>query len=278
MGSNQSVHGGRKDTVRDAEDTGWFVWNMATWDLREEVSVSAKATEPDVDEFALAGVEPEPCVVAPGPRVKRSPCHFECRYLQTIRVPAATAVATVDLVIGRVEHDQRADDAGGRCPGSVIDSRPSPGLDDVARGWQPYVRSTMRCSLRLAGPLAVAAVAAASLAACGSSSSSQPAYCSDRSDLQQSVSDLKDVNVTSSGALRAQVSKVDQSARALVASAKSDFPQQTSAISSSVAALNGSARSVAAAPSAKGVVSVGQDVAGVVSAAQAFSDATKDKC
>lgn len=109
--ANQSVHGGRKDTVLNAEETGWFVWNMATWDLREEVSASAKAAEPGVDEFELAGVESEPSVMAPGPRVKQSPCHFECRYLQTIRIPAATPVASVDLVIGRVEHIHIADEA-----------------------------------------------------------------------------------------------------------------------------------------------------------------------
>jgi flavin reductase (DIM6/NTAB) family NADH-FMN oxidoreductase RutF len=108
--ANQSVHGGRKDTVRNAEETGWFVWNMATWDLREDVSASAKAAAPGVDEFELLGVEAEPCVLAPGPRVKRSPCHFECRYVQTIRIPAATEVATVDLVIGRVEFIHVADE------------------------------------------------------------------------------------------------------------------------------------------------------------------------
>lgn len=137
----------------------------------------------------------------------------------------------------------------------------------------------MRSSLRRMGSLTVAATVAASLAACGSSSSSdKPAYCSDLSDLQQSVSDLKGVDVTSSGAVQAQLSKVKDSARALVASAKADFPQQTSAISSSVSALDASAKSLAAAPSAKGAVTVGQDVGSVVTAAQAFADATTDKC
>ena len=52
----------------------------------------------------------EGCALAPGPRFKESPCHLECRYVQTIRVPAATTVATVDLVIGRVEHVHVADE------------------------------------------------------------------------------------------------------------------------------------------------------------------------
>ncbi|MHB1930582.1 MAG: flavin reductase family protein [Acidimicrobiales bacterium] len=102
--ANQSVLGGKKDTVRNAEETGWFVWNMATWELREAVNVSSKATPPEVDEFELAGLEKAPSQESAVPRVRRSPCHFECRYLQTVRLPASTDVATVDLVIGRVER------------------------------------------------------------------------------------------------------------------------------------------------------------------------------
>lgn len=108
--ANQSVLGGRKDTVSNAEETGWFVWNMATWDLREAVNLSSRAVDRQTNEFELTGLTAGPSVVAPAPRVVDSPCHFECRYLQTVRIPAATETATVDLVIGRVEHIHIADD------------------------------------------------------------------------------------------------------------------------------------------------------------------------
>ena len=39
--ANQLPDGRRKDTVVNAEETGWFTWNMATWDLREAVNISA---------------------------------------------------------------------------------------------------------------------------------------------------------------------------------------------------------------------------------------------
>lgn len=100
--ANQSVLGGRKDTVVNAEQTGWFVWNMATWALREAVNISAMALTPEVDEFDRAGVTKAPCIDAPGPRVAESPCHFECEYLQTVRLPGNSKVGTVDMVIGRV--------------------------------------------------------------------------------------------------------------------------------------------------------------------------------
>lgn len=37
--ANQSVLGDRerKDTVKNAEETGWFVWNMATYDLEKQL-------------------------------------------------------------------------------------------------------------------------------------------------------------------------------------------------------------------------------------------------
>lgn len=102
--ANQSVLGDheRKDTVKNAEETGWFVWNMATYDLREAVNLSSKTLPPEEDEFNFAGVTKEKCIEAPGYRVKESPVHFECEYVQTIRIPTGDPVSTVDIVIGRV--------------------------------------------------------------------------------------------------------------------------------------------------------------------------------
>jgi hypothetical protein len=38
---NQSVTGERKDTVINAEQTGIFVWNLATWDTPEVNNITA---------------------------------------------------------------------------------------------------------------------------------------------------------------------------------------------------------------------------------------------
>ena len=45
-----------KDTVWNIEQTGEFVFNMATYDLREEVNLSSNFVGPDVDEMAMAGL------------------------------------------------------------------------------------------------------------------------------------------------------------------------------------------------------------------------------
>lgn len=107
--ANQHTDGRRKDTVLNAEETGWFVWNMATWDLREAVNISAMALGPDEDEFEKAGVTKADCIDAPGARVAESPCHFECSYLSTHRLPGNSPVGSIDVVYGRVERIHVAD-------------------------------------------------------------------------------------------------------------------------------------------------------------------------
>ena len=102
--ANQYPDGRRKDTVLNAEQTGWFVWNMATWALRDAVNISAMALDPDEDEFEKSGVTKAGCIDAPCARVAESPCHFECSYLSTHRLPGNSAVGTVDVVYGRVER------------------------------------------------------------------------------------------------------------------------------------------------------------------------------
>lgn len=100
--ANQYPDGRRKDTVINAEETGWFVWNMATFELREAVNISAMAVPPEEDEFDAAGVTRAACIDAPGMRVAKSPAHFECRYLSTHRLRGDSNAGWVDVVFGQV--------------------------------------------------------------------------------------------------------------------------------------------------------------------------------
>ena len=92
----------KKDTTKNIEDTGWFVWNMATYDLREAVNKSAMYVPPEEDEFETAGVTKLDSIESAVPRVAESPCHFECEYLSTHRINANTSVATIDIIFARV--------------------------------------------------------------------------------------------------------------------------------------------------------------------------------
>jgi flavin reductase (DIM6/NTAB) family NADH-FMN oxidoreductase RutF len=100
--ANQTTDGRRKDSVVNAEQSGEFVYNMVTYDLREAMNLSAQQAPPDVDEFELAGVTKAPSRLVKAPRVAESPIQFECRYHQTIRLPGHGTMGTVDIVIGRV--------------------------------------------------------------------------------------------------------------------------------------------------------------------------------
>jgi len=108
--ANGYPDGRRKDTVINAEQTGWFIWNMAVWDLREAVNLSAQAFPMEVDEFEMAGVTKGDCVDSSAPRVAESPCHFECRYLSTQRLRGNSNVGNVDVVFGEVVRIHIKDD------------------------------------------------------------------------------------------------------------------------------------------------------------------------
>jgi flavin reductase (DIM6/NTAB) family NADH-FMN oxidoreductase RutF len=100
--AGQNSFGRRKDTVVNSEQTGEFVWNMATYELREAVNKSAEEVPPEVDEFVLAGVTKAPSHAVKPCRVAESPVHFECVYHQTIRLPGNSMLSTSDVVFGRV--------------------------------------------------------------------------------------------------------------------------------------------------------------------------------
>jgi flavin reductase (DIM6/NTAB) family NADH-FMN oxidoreductase RutF len=100
--ANQKTDGHRKDSVVNAEQTGEFVHNMVTYDLREAMNLTAQQVPPEVDEFELAGLAKAPSRLLKAPRVAKSPVHFECRYHQTVRLSGNRTMGTVDIVIGEV--------------------------------------------------------------------------------------------------------------------------------------------------------------------------------
>jgi flavin reductase (DIM6/NTAB) family NADH-FMN oxidoreductase RutF len=100
--ANQSSFGRRKDTTANVEATGQFVWNMATYDLRQAVNLTSAELSPEVDEFEYAGLGKLPSRRVRPPRVAESPIHFECEHMTTLRIPGNGVMGTVDVVFGRV--------------------------------------------------------------------------------------------------------------------------------------------------------------------------------
>lgn len=94
---------GFKDTVRNAELTGEFTWNLATRPLAERMNASSAMVPPEIDEFILAGLTPVPAALIGAARVAESPVNFECRVTQILQLrDAAGAEVSTWLVLGEV--------------------------------------------------------------------------------------------------------------------------------------------------------------------------------
>jgi len=94
---------GAKDTLCNVQDTGEFVWNLATRPLAEAMNASCAAVAPEVDEFALAGLAAVPSRMVNAPRVAESPVAFECKVTQIVQLQRADGETMPTwLVLGEV--------------------------------------------------------------------------------------------------------------------------------------------------------------------------------
>lgn len=94
---------GEKDTLRNVQASGEFVWNLATAPLAEAMNITCTAVAPEVDEFALAGLTPAPSRLVQAPRVAESPVAFECRVTQVVQLQNISGEAVPTwLVLGEV--------------------------------------------------------------------------------------------------------------------------------------------------------------------------------
>ncbi|KAI4741629.1 hypothetical protein E4T50_07953 [Aureobasidium sp. EXF-12298] len=100
--SNRTPEGKRKDTVVNAEETGFFGWNLATYSLREQVNITAQQLDPIEDEFTHANLQKEDAEKIPVSLVKESPVRFECQFDRVIELPGNPPMGTVDIVFGKV--------------------------------------------------------------------------------------------------------------------------------------------------------------------------------
>ena len=100
--SSRNVGNKSKDTLRNIEETGEFVVNMATWELREKIATTSRFVEPEADEFEVAGLTKVPSRYVAPPRVAESPIHLECRYHSTMTLPSNQRSTAHHVVLGNV--------------------------------------------------------------------------------------------------------------------------------------------------------------------------------
>ena len=75
---------GRKDSLVFVEETGEFVCNLATFELRSAVVATSANFPRGVNEMAEAGLDAVPSRLVRPPRIAAAPCALECKLLQII--------------------------------------------------------------------------------------------------------------------------------------------------------------------------------------------------
>jgi flavin reductase (DIM6/NTAB) family NADH-FMN oxidoreductase RutF len=92
-----------KDSVQNIQETGEFVWNLATMDLAKQMNATAAHVPRDVCEFEIAGLTQAPCRLVSVPRVAESHASFECKLTQIIQLQGADGrKAEAWLTLGEV--------------------------------------------------------------------------------------------------------------------------------------------------------------------------------
>ncbi len=91
-----------KDTAANVRDTGEFVINMVTADLKDQMNASAAHVSRSTSEFEVAGLTPAASELVAAPRVGESPVNLECRLVQIIQLRSSSPKIVNNLVIGEV--------------------------------------------------------------------------------------------------------------------------------------------------------------------------------
>ncbi|HET8992748.1 MAG TPA: flavin reductase family protein [Rhodococcus sp. (in: high G+C Gram-positive bacteria)] len=130
---------GRKDSLRNIEETGEFVINVASVPLMDQVNASSAPFAHDVDEFAAVGLDAEPSERVRPPRVAQSPASIECTLHRVIEV-GDSFVVMGDVVAVTVRQDVLAEDDA---PDFAL-LAPASRLGRIEWGLTPAVRSIDR--------------------------------------------------------------------------------------------------------------------------------------
>ncbi|WP_327174478.1 flavin reductase family protein [Streptomyces sp. NBC_01335] len=89
---------GRKDSLRNIEQTGSFVVNLAPEQLFEQINATSTDFPHGTSEFEAVGIATEPSLRVAPPRVAASPVALECELHSTVLLGDST------VVFGRVVH------------------------------------------------------------------------------------------------------------------------------------------------------------------------------
>ena len=91
---------GRKDSLRNIEETGVFAVNIVEYAMREEMNLTSGSYPAGTDEFAPAGVPKAACEGIDCPRVAGAPATLECRMTEILTLKGAGNFLILGEVVG----------------------------------------------------------------------------------------------------------------------------------------------------------------------------------
>lgn len=89
-----------KDSVANIRDTGEFVVNIVSLELKDQMNKSSGTLAAEVNEFEHAGIVKADCNVVKAPRVAASPASLECKLFKIVDLPGANNVVVLGEVVG----------------------------------------------------------------------------------------------------------------------------------------------------------------------------------
>jgi flavin reductase (DIM6/NTAB) family NADH-FMN oxidoreductase RutF len=94
---------GFKDSVRNAQESGEFCWNLVSRSLVEAMNQTSATVSSDIDEFEFAGLSKRESTIVDAPHVADCPVVMECKTTQIVQLQSVQgAKCETWLVLGEV--------------------------------------------------------------------------------------------------------------------------------------------------------------------------------
>jgi flavin reductase (DIM6/NTAB) family NADH-FMN oxidoreductase RutF len=107
--ARRGYDGKTKDTLNNIRDTEEFAVNIVSEDFAEQMVSTSTDFEPEVNEFEISGLTPEPCQKISPPKVAEAKISFECKLNKIIPVgnegPGGGFVVIGTIVLFHIDDD-----------------------------------------------------------------------------------------------------------------------------------------------------------------------------
>lgn len=107
--ARRGYDGKTKDTLNNIRDTEEFAVNIVSEDFSEQMVSTSTDFEPEVNEFEVSGLTPEPCQKIAPPKVAEAKISFECKLNKIIPVgnegPGGGFVVIGTIVLFHIDDD-----------------------------------------------------------------------------------------------------------------------------------------------------------------------------